>query len=99
MFMQSLALVALNQVLLKSPVVDLYLAEIDLPDSLNRPVQKRPVVRNYQVPNIKLSEILLQPHRRFDIQVVGRLIEEHQIALAGQKLGQPNPILLSTRQI
>ena len=59
------------------------------PEGLPRePCEKRPVVTDQGESGLGGREMRLQPFDRFDVQMVGRLVEQHQIGLGSQQTGQ-----------
>ena len=62
----------------------------DFEDLVHRDVQKIAVVRDQDEGVGIIFQILLQPVARFEIEVVGGLIEQQQIGLDQQELGQPD---------
>ena len=65
-----------------------HLAPVDPKRALGQRPQKGPVVGNQHIGGAGLRQLGLQPLDRFDIQVVGRLVQQHQIGRFGHQLGQ-----------
>ena len=61
-------------------------------------VQKMPVVRNHNQHAFVVAEIILQPVDRFQVQVIGRLIQQQRRRCAEESLGQQDAHLLSALQ-
>ena len=60
----------------------------DLDDLVDGHVEKIAVVRNQHEGVGIVAEILFQPVARFEIEMVGRLVEQQQVRLLQQQLGQ-----------
>ena len=84
-----------NQISLQSSRVGVEPAKVDLPDFLHGVTQESPIVGYDDKRDFQLLQILLQPHGRFDIQVVGRFVQEEQIASSGQKASQSGAVLFA----
>ena len=79
-------------------LIGIDLALIELTDFRTDIVQKIAVVRYQENGLTSRCQELFQPFNRFDIQVVGRLIQDIDIRLIDQELGQSQSLLLSTAQ-
>ena len=62
----------------------------DLDDAIHRDVEKVAVVRDQHVGEGILQQIFLEPVAGFEIEMVGRLVEQQQVRLRQQQLGQCN---------
>ena len=55
------------------------------------PIEKIVIMRNQDDPAFVIVEIVFEPVARFDIQMVGRLVEHHEVGALQQQLGEPDP--------
>ena len=62
-------------------------------------VQKPPVVRHHDGTARKREQRLLQRPQRVDVEVVGRLVEQQQVASGPQQLGQVQAVSFAARQL
>jgi hypothetical protein len=68
--------------------VELELPGLEMDDPVGDAVQEVAVVADQdQRPGIAL-EVALEPKRRLEVEVVGRLVEQHQVRLGEQRGGQ-----------
>ncbi len=102
----------LLQVLLVVAVVNVQRLVPYLDDLVDRDVKKIAIVRDQDVAVGIAVEIVLQPIAGFEVQVVGRLVEQQQAGLLQQQLGQrdahlpsagkllrlPGPVMLAEAQ-
>ena len=65
---------------------------IEFDDSGRHPVQKGPVVGNCDNAALEFNQQILQPLDRFEIEMVGWLIEQKNVGLRNQSLGQRHPL-------
>ena len=70
----------------------------DLDDLVHRHIQKIAVVRDQHEGERIIGQVLLQPVARFQIQVIGRLVEQQQVRLFEQQLGQRDAHLPAARK-
>ena len=61
---------------------------VDMRDVRGAAIEKITIVRHHHQRAAKRTQPFFQPHHRVQIQVVGRLVEQHQIAAAYQRLRQ-----------
>ena len=80
-------------------VIMIKLAKRQLPDMIGNLIQKVAVMRNDQHGPAIAGQIVLQPHDRVDVQMVGWLIQHQQIGFLNQNLGQANPLALTTGKL
>ena len=64
------------------------LAAVEEGDRLHRAVQQAAVVRDHQRGAGEAREPGLQPQRRFQVEVVGRLVEQQQVGVGEQRGGE-----------
>ncbi len=64
------------------------LAAIEMRDRLHRAVQQAAVVRDDQRRAGEARQPALQPQRRFEVEVVGRLVQQQQVGVGEQRRGQ-----------
>ena len=69
-----------------------------LPDPLDRAVQERPVVGRDEERSVAPAEVLLEPLEGAQVEVVGRLVEQHQVRVGDHQPGQGGPGLLAAGQ-
>src|SRR5690606_3865781 len=62
-------------------------------------VQEVAVVADDHQRRIDLSQEVLQPLGGFDIQVVGRLVQQHDVGLGQQQFAQQQPVLLTSAEL
>src|SRR5262245_47799871 len=74
-------------------------ALIKLQRPIGHTIQKIAVVTDNQNRLIRLDKKIFQPLRGVDIQMVRRLIKQHQVRLSQQQLCQQQPILLAAREL
>ena len=70
----------------------------DLDDFVDRDVQEIAVVRDQHVGERIVGQVLLQPVARFQIQVIGGLVQQQQVRLFEQQLGQRDAHLPAARK-
>ena len=71
----------------------------DLGDSGDDSVEEEAVVRDEDDGVRILREILLEPVARFQVEVVGRFVEQQQAGTSEQQLRQRNPHLPAARKV
>jgi hypothetical protein len=71
---------------------------IDIGDVRANAVQKMPVVRNHDQHAFVVAQIILQPVHRFQIEVVGGLVEQQRRRAAEQSLRQQHAHFLAALQ-
>ena len=76
-----------------------YLLTIYFNDLATYPIQEIAVVRHHQDTDIRTAQISFQPFGHFQIEVVGRLIEDDQLRVGDQDIGKCHPFQLSTGQM
>ena len=81
-------LVLLRKVLGVIALIDRQPLVPDLDGAVDRHVEKIAVVRDEDVAEGIVLQIVLEPVARFEIEVVGRLVEQQQVGLGQQQLGQ-----------
>ncbi len=81
------------------PRIDLQLLVPDLDDFRDGDVEEVAVVRNQQERVGIGEEVLLQPVPRLEIQVVGGLVEQQQVGLLEQQLGERDAHLPPARKL
>ncbi len=59
---------------------------LDLVSHIDNPVKKHPIVRHDNYGFVVIFQISLQPLNRGEIQMVGRLVQQHDIRSAQQEL-------------
>jgi len=72
-------------------------------EQLQRPVrdlvQEIAVVADQDQRLAEINQVALQPFRRFDVQVVRRLVQQQQVRFLEQQLGQQQPVLLAAAEL
>ena len=71
---------------------------VDFHDARRQPLEKRPVMGHEHDGLFELQEEILEPEDGVDIQVVCRLVQEQEIRIVHQGLGQKDPALHAGRQ-
>jgi hypothetical protein len=61
--------------------------------------EKGTVVADQENRLVRIPEVLLQPARRFQIEVIGRLVQQQNIGSTHQLARQPEPAALSSAQL
>ncbi len=84
------ALLLLRQIFVVVAAVKVNALVPDLDDPVDRHVQKVAVVRNQHVGVGIVREIVFQPVAGFEIEMVGGFVEQQQIGLLQEQLGQRN---------
>ena len=84
------ALLLLRQILLVVAAVEVDALVPDLDDAIDGDVEKVAVVRDQHVGEGILQQIFFQPVAGFEIEMVGGLVEQQQVRLRQQQLGQRN---------
>ena len=66
---------------------------VDFHDACRQPLEKRPIMGHEHEGLFELQEEILEPEDGVDVQMVCGLVQEQQIRLAHQGLGQKDPAL------
>jgi hypothetical protein len=66
-------------------------AAIELDDAGRQRPQEGAVVGDEEQGDAGAQQVLLEPADRLDVEVVGRLVEEQQVGLAGKRAGEQHP--------
>ncbi len=61
-------------------------------------IQEETVVADHDQRLSRTDQVVFQPRSAFDVQVVGRFVQQHQVGCGQQELGQHQSVLLSTAQ-
>src|SRR5699024_2984021 len=77
--------IGITPLVLRVPAVD------DLPGLRTHRIQEPPVVRHDYNSYITRQQMVREPTHSLDIEMVGRLVEHHEIAVADQGRGQRDP--------
>src|SRR5262249_34377482 len=68
-------------------------------DVRGHPVKKPAILADNDDAAAEVDQSVLQGTKRFDVEVVGRLIQKQQVAAAAEQLGQMNTVPLAARQL
>ena len=79
---------ALEQILVIAAAVTDQPALADLDDAADKLVQELAIVRDDQNRAGVAFQILLEPEQRFEVEVIGRLVQQQQVRLLRQQPGQ-----------
>ena len=79
--------------------VGIHRAAEQLQRAVGHLVQEVAVVADHDHRLVGLEQEALQPLGGFDVQVVGRLVQQHQVGLVQQQLGQHQPVLLAAAEL
>ena len=93
------ALLPLFQVVLVIPTIGVDGSVVHFHHDVAHAVQEIPVVRNHQQGAARTAQIPLQELDGVDVQVVGGLVHDQEIGLAGQQLRQRHPFHLAARKL
>ena len=74
------------------------LAVFDFQDGADHPVEQVAVVGDQDHGSVAVVEKVLQPVQAFEVQMVGRLVEEQDIGFFEQNFGQGDDVLLAAAQ-
>ncbi len=75
------------------------LALVQMRDGFHRTVQQATVMGNDQRRAGKARQPTFQPHRRFQVEVVGRLVQQQQVGVGEQRRGQGDAHSPATRKL
>ncbi len=92
------ALVALDEVLRVVAVVVDERAQVDVGDAVHDGVQEEAVVRDQDHRVRVVVQVLLEPVAGVEIEVIGRFVEQEQVGLRQQQLGQRDAHLPAARE-
>lgn len=92
------ALLALLQIVGVVAAVGIDGLVVDLQDQVAHLVEEVAVVRHHQQRLVTSTQIALQPFYHLEVEVVGRLVEDQEVGLQQQHVGQGHPLQLSTTQ-
>ena len=87
----------LEELLVVAVVLD-ELSVRELDDLRDGPVEKRPVVRDQQVAALEALQELLEELDAFEVEMVGRLVEQQQVDLRQQDAREHGPVLLAAAE-
>ena len=93
------ALLLLGQIFFVVAAVEMNAFVPDLDDAIDGDVEEVAVVRDEHVGERILQQVLLQPVARFQIEMVGRLVQQQQIRSRQQQLGQRDAHLPSAGEL
>ncbi len=71
--------------------VDSELAALDVQDGVDRLVEQVAVVADHDHGSRIARDVLFQPERAFEVEIVGRLVEQEEIGLGEQRGGERDP--------
>ena len=89
-FLQVIAIIAF---------IGIDLLSINLQDLATHPIQEIAIMRHHQDTDRRTAQVILQPFRHLQIQVVGRLIQDDQLRVGDQDIRQGHPLQLPTREL
>ena len=78
---------------------ELHLAVVDVDRVGAHRVEEVTVVRYHQYCVLEVGQVVFEPHHRFEVEVVGRLVEQQVVGVAEEGLGQQHAYLLLTTQV
>src|SRR5580700_1699781 len=93
------ALVFLFEIFCVVALVDRKALVPDLNGAIDGDIEKIAVVRDEDVAERIVIEIILKPVARFKIEMIGRFVEKQEIGLGEQQLGQRDAHLPSTAKL
>ncbi len=68
-------------------------------DAVAHAVEEVAVVRHHEERGAGVAQIVLQPLHHLEVEVVGRLVEDEELRVVGQHLGQCHTLALSARKL
>ena len=80
-------------------LVRVEVAAVDFGDPLGDVVEEVPVVGDGEYGTVVLRQVLLEPQHALGVEVVGGLVEQQQVGLLQQQLGQRDAALLTTGEV
>ena len=81
------------------PGEKLYFAEVDIYGVRTYRIEEVPVVRNDQYGIFEVGEVVFEPHHRFEVEVIGGLVEQQVVRVTEQCFCQQYPYFFLTAQI
>ena len=73
-------------------------AAVELDDARRDALEKHTIVRHEYDGAGVVDQKALEPHHRFDVEMIGRLVQQQQIGLGDQRAGQQDPALPAAGQ-
>src|SRR5262245_6593436 len=89
----------LNEIIAVVALIALNFAILEIEHSVDRMIEKEPVMGNNQKCKFITCQIILEPFDRFHVQMIGRLVEQQDVRSNEQEPCQSKTIFFTPRQV